>query len=404
MRANKKDNVKKIKVVIIVTHPIQYYVPWYCSIDEHKCIDLKVIYGVLPDQYTQGEDFGVPFQWDIPITEGYNWSVIGGNVRSPGINSYRPLFNCSLYKIIKSENADIMIITGWQSSYLVQAVLIGKILNIPMLIRGEANDLKERNIIKIIIQAVFLKLFNGYLYIGDNNKKFYIARGVKKEKLFHAPYCVDSARIKVNEKYNKNNKLELRKKYGVDPKNTCFIFSGKLVPKKRPIDILKALKILTNNGHGDVEILIVGDGILNDILKNYINDNDLNVTLAGFINQKSISEVYQLADCLILPSDSEETWGLVVNEAMACKLPVIVSNQVGCVIDLVEGKNTGEIYDMGNISQLSKCMEKIIKNPKKYKKWGQNARSLIEKEYSNNILASKTVRAIESTLNKEYID
>lgn len=83
------------------------------------------------------------------------------------------------------------------------------------------------------------------------------------------------------------------------------------------------------------------------------------VRLLGFFNQTEMPEAYALADALVLPSETE-TWGLVVNEALACGMPAVVSSGVGCAPDLIEADATGETYPMGDVDALAVAMERAL--------------------------------------------
>jgi glycosyltransferase involved in cell wall biosynthesis len=85
----------------------------------------------------------------------------------------------------------------------------------------------------------------------------------------------------------------------------------------------------------------------------------------GFLNQTEIAKAYVAADCLILPSDAAETWGLVVNEAMACGLPCIVSEACGCADDLVKPLFTDLCYPVGNIDAMERALELVKDRPPK---------------------------------------
>ena len=82
---------------------------------------------------------------------------------------------------------------------------------------------------------------------------------------------------------------------------------------------------------------------------------------AGFLNQSQLGEAYAIADCLVLPSDWGETWGLVVNEAMATGLPCVVSDRVGCGPDLVVPGVTGDVVPFGDVPALSAALQKLRK-------------------------------------------
>ena len=102
----------------------------------------------------------------------------------------------------------------------------------------------------------------------------------------------------------------------------------------------------------------------------------------GFLNQTQLATAYVAADALVLPSDCLETWGLVVNEAMACGLPIIASDQVGCVDDLVQNDKTGLIYPYGDIQALSSAMRQMVNNPVAARQMGITGSQLVQNNYT----------------------
>lgn len=103
---------------------------------------------------------------------------------------------------------------------------------------------------------------------------------------------------------------------------------------------------------------MVGDGALREECVQFASSRQLPVSFTGFLNQGEIATAYVAADCLVLPSDSE-TWGLVVNEAMACGLPAIVSEACGCVPDLIDDEVTGYGFPCGDIAALTGLMARV---------------------------------------------
>lgn len=79
----------------------------------------------------------------------------------------------------------------------------------------------------------------------------------------------------------------------------------------------------------------------------------LPVSFLGFVNQAEMPSVYAAANCLVLPSNGEETWGLVINEAFACGLPAIVSNEAGCVPELIKEGSSGWVMNSPTPADLS---------------------------------------------------
>src|SRR5207248_1690512 len=115
-------------------------------------------------------------------------------------------------------------------------------------------------------------------------------------------------------------------------------------------------------------VLVVGDGELMTEARALAARERLPLTFAGFLNQTEIVGAYVAADCLVLPSDTGETWGLVVNEAMACGIPAIVSDQVGCGPDLVSDSVTGAMFPMGDIDALARCLIDFSADPQRLRR------------------------------------
>ena len=144
-----------------------------------------------------------------------------------------------------------------------------------------------------------------------------------------------------------------------------ILFLGKLIEKKRPMDLLRAYELLITNNQLPIipSLVFVGDGALRPDLETYVKEHDLNgVHFAGFKNQTEIPEYYAMADVFVLPSGPGETWGLVVNEAMCFGLPVIVSDMVGCGPDLVKDGENGYLFDLGDVEMLGNKLYGLVSN------------------------------------------
>jgi len=137
---------------------------------------------------------------------------------------------------------------------------------------------------------------------------------------------------------------------------------------------------------------MVGTGKLLEDCKNYSHDNSLPVTFAGFLNQSEITKAYVSSDCQILPSDDGETWGLVINEGMACELPAIVSDKVGCHLDLIRPGETGDVYPCGDVNAMADMMRKYS-DVNTLRLMGRNARDKIS-TYSYRQVVNGTLEAI----------
>src|SRR5262249_40770578 len=150
----------------------------------------------------------------------------------------------------------------------------------------------------------------------------------------------------------------LRRKWGLPEDDAVFLFTGKFITKKRPMDFVKAIARVRRMG-APVSGLMVGDGALRaPCTAAAAREAGAPIRFTGFLNQREIVEAYIAADALVLPSDGGETWGLVVNEAMACGRPCFVSDAVGCGPDLVDEGFNGATFPCGDVEKLAAVLER----------------------------------------------
>jgi glycosyltransferase involved in cell wall biosynthesis len=219
-----------------------------------------------------------------------------------------------------------------------------------------------------------------FLYIGKANRRLYESFGVRPEQLSYAPYCVDNDRFAQQADLLTPERGDIRRQWGIPDNAFCVLFAAKFIDKKRPFDLIRAaadprLKSLETPLH----LLFVGSGELGADMRDSCDvvfdaepqggggceeRRDLpKATFAGFLNQTEISKAYVAADCIVLPSDYRETWGLVVNEAMASGLPCIVSDSAGCGEDLVAPINPLYRYPVGDKTTLVNAMLHLYEHP-----------------------------------------
>ncbi|WP_048437960.1 glycosyltransferase family 4 protein [Caenimonas sp. SL110] len=381
------------RVLVIASHPIQYQVPWFRALARRSDIDFSVLFVQIPDAKQQGHGFGVAFEWDIPLLDGYAWKL-APEVRGPG--GFDGFFAARIHKplaLLRECNADVVVLTGWHIWPLVQMLAAARWLRIPVIMRGESNALRPRGVMARIAHRILLAQCAAMLPIGRSSRQFYEDYGVGPEKLFDAPYFIDNDRFASNARLLAPERDALRKAWGIAPGATCFVYVGKLESKKRIFDLLAATAILAKEA-ASFHVLVVGSGELMAQAQAQVGQAHLPVTFAGFMNQSEITRAYAAADCLVLPSDFGETWGLVVNEAMACGLPAIVSDRVGCAQDLVTPGETGHIFAFGDITALAACMKQSVADPAALAAMGARARERVHTRYGIDQAVKGTVDAI----------
>jgi glycosyltransferase involved in cell wall biosynthesis len=216
-----------------------------------------------------------------------------------------------------------------------------------------------------------------FLFVGEANRQFYLSQGVPPNRMVPAPHCVDNTRFAEQADRLRSKRHTLRRQWRIPDEAFCFLFLGKFVPKKRPGDLVAAVRDLQKRVTRRLHILFVGTGKLDDEIRQSciisfdaagsgntcVNTAAPTASFVGFLNQTEVSQAYVAADCLVLPSDANETWGLVVNEAMASGLPCVASDACGCVEDLILPVCPELSYPVGNIGRLQQSLAAVMINP-----------------------------------------
>lgn len=391
---------ERIRVALFATHPIQYQVPWFQQLSQVSDLELRVFFGMMPDATQQGVGFGVRFHWDIPLLDGYRWQQLLNTAPRPNAGAFLGCSAPDLRNVISDWRPDVALLTGWQSRMLVQAWWACLRLNIPRIVRGESNSLSPRPAWKRLIHRLWLRGFDRFLAIGRANLNFYQQAGINDAYIHNCPYFIDNKRFVATADEVKPLRSTQRLFWGIPEESVCFLFSGKMIQKKNPLDFLRALDQATRKD-SRVYGLVVGEGELMGQARMLAQQQHLPVTFTGFLNQTEIIRAYVAADCLVLPSNAGETWGLVVNEAMACGLPAIVSDQVGCSLDLIQLGETGATFPMGDVTALTNRLVEFAADPGELRAMGQRAQRLVMTNYSVERAVEGTLAAIQGVLGHE---
>ncbi len=368
-----------IRLTVVMTHAVQYYAPWFRHIAAH-CpeIDLTVLYATQPTPEQQGIGFGRSFQWDVPLTEGYRCRVLRSAQpgESVGSNRFWGLDVPEIGAAIRESRPDVALIPGWHSITLLRALWACRRQGIPVLYRGDTNlgigPTGWRRSLWGLRTRVLLRAFDGYLSVGQRASEYLRRFGVSDSRIWRAPHCVDNEFFARSAAPHQTlqGRAAARAAWSLDARDFIVLFTGKLEPKKRPLDLIQAMAHLRSNGR----LLMVGAGELETACREEAARLGVHAVWAGFLNQRQLGRAYAAADCLALPSDWGETWGLVVNEAMATGLPCVVSDRVGCAPDLVTPE-TGEVFRTGDVCALGAALDRVREKSRAGHNWSAACRA-----------------------------
>ena len=351
------------RLAIVETHPIQYKAPLFRRLAADPRLDLTVLYAMLPDAAQQGAGFGVPFEWDVPLRDGYRSEVLENRAKHPSVTAFSGCDTPGIGARLQELRPAAVLVNGWVVKTCLQALWACRRLGIPCMVRGEANRLRPRAGWKHALHRLLMRQYSAWLAIGSANRDFYRFHHCPEDRIFWAPYAVDNDFFAAQAAARAGRRSELRAAFGIPPETVVFLFAGKLEAKKHPADLLEALARLPADLRGRAHALIAGDGELRGDCERLARENKVPVSFAGFLNQSRLPDAYAAADVLVLPSDAGETWGLVVNEAMASGRPAVVSRAAGCCADLIVEGETGQSFACGDVAALAEILGSYVRNP-----------------------------------------
>jgi len=383
-------------LAILTTHPIQYQVPLWQALAKDGKIPFEVWYltrhGVEP---SPDAEFRKSFQWDIDLLKGYPYQFLETN-QNPKVHRFWGVrFAEDLKKKLQQKKVKALWIQGWQVFAYWQAVWQAHEAGVEVWLRGESNDLAPTPLWKRLPKGIFLgalfKKIDRFLYIGEANRRLYERYGVSREQLYSAPYGVDNERFARQAKELLPQRTEIRRRWKIPEEAFCILFAGKFIPKKRPFDLVESVC----NGHlrrpsRPIHLLFAGSGELGrklrqtccvvfDAEKMSEGGEGPTASFVGFLNQTEISKAYVAADCLVLPSDHRETWGLVINEALASGIPCAASDACGCAEDLIYTLHPKLRFRMGNQEALTEAISLLMEeSPSLYAPYEQVTKFSIE--------------------------
>lgn len=350
------------RLAVVTTHPVQYNAPWFRHLAQRA--DVEVFYG---HRQTPGGQsaagFGVEFEWDRDLLSGYRHHWLRNVARRPGGSSFFGYDTPEIGGELARGGFDAVVIFGWNTRMALQTVAAARALGMPALMRGDSHLGQRRARWK---RAAKYPLYRAllprvaHLYVGRLNRVYLEHYGVPAQRLFFAPHCVDNAFFRAGSARARasGEAVRLRDALGI-PRDAFVVAAvGKLLPNKRVRDLVAACAAAAAT-HPDANVygLVVGDGPERASLEAQAASCG-RMRFAGFRNQTELPAVYAAADAVVLGSESE-TWGLVVNEAMACGLPAIVSTGVGCAPDLIDEERTGLVYPTGDVNALARALLRL---------------------------------------------
>jgi glycosyltransferase involved in cell wall biosynthesis len=388
--SNNKENplagvARPLRLAIVLSHPVQYFSPLFRRLAQQPEIDPTVLYSSLAGS-TPAMDpgFGVTVAWDTPLLQGYRYKVLK-NLWRGGPKGAWTYTSPGVVRELWRAQYDALMVYGWGDFTARLAILAARLAGIPCLVTADSNFIYEQDLpwlkarLKKAVLGWLFRHIQAFLVTGPFNRKFYNYYGVGDDRFFFAPLPIDTEYFRRRAELAHPHQGEIRARYGIPPDLVLLLFMGKLIPRKRPLDIVAVLQSL-QPAFPNLGAVWVGDGELRPQLEAEIAAQGVrNTFVLGFKNQAELPELYAMSDIFVLPS-SYDPMPLVTNEAMACGLPAIVSNRTGVWGPgaMVREGETGFVHPAGDTEVLSQAVRKLLLDPELRRAMGRRATEIVE--------------------------
>ncbi len=393
----------KYRVLLLCEHPVQYNTILWSLQARHPKLDPLVAYCNLRGaQAAMHPDFGVEVKWDVPVLEGYSWKLIPpAKARENG--GGRPgFFSRKLSRLVRDGGFDAIYVGGYYFPEAWRVLLAAKRLGIPYILSTDVHSLESRRarnpITRAIKKAIVGRIFRmaGAVSTGSSGATAYVqSLGVPADRIILGRNTVDNdwwaARAA------EVDRAAIRRTWNIPVDAPVVLFCAKLQSWKRPGDLLEAF---ARANVPESHLVFAGDGLLHGELEQHAASLDLanRVHFLGFVNQSGLPAVYVSSDLLVLPSDYEP-FGLVVNEAMICGCPAVVSDRVGAKYDLVQEGVTGSVFPCGDMDALARTLCSLLTDRPRLAQLSTAARERL-KSWTPEMNVESFVETVEIAVNR----
>jgi glycosyltransferase involved in cell wall biosynthesis len=274
---------------------------------------------------------------------------------------------------------DVINLTGYYDPAQLAVLIYARLRRIPVVMQIESTAADQvRSEAREWIKRRILSLCAGFFCFGSQSARYLLDMGVAPARILTRRNAVDNYTLAHAHARALPSRGNMQKVNGLPARN--FVFVGRFISVKNLEGLLTAFATARQQTPAGTNwgLILLGDGPLRGALQSQITALHMNESVRFWPGQPwfRVPDVLALTDVLVLPSLSEP-WGLVVNEAMVCGMPVIVSTRCGCAVDLVRDGQNGYIIDPDQPAELTNALTRFISGEADMSRMGEVSRALI---------------------------
>jgi glycosyltransferase involved in cell wall biosynthesis len=364
------------RVAVVASHVIQYQAPFFRLLAAEPSLDVEVVFCSTDGaRVYRDAEMQTTFRWDLDLLGGYRHRFL----RNFGFGEgYTRLINPGIVPALLRRYDAVIFFLGWGTITSLLGIAACRLRGTPVLlfgdssfpppVRGLASRLRAR-----MLRAIF-RATDRFLVSGVLNADYYRHYGVDETRFHLVPWAIDNARFEEGSRFAPGEREDLRARFGIGADQLAIVFSGKLLPRKDPMTLLRAVDAMRHRDRAAV--IFLGNGELREELESFARERNLNVRFAGFVNQTELPKHYAMTDVFVLPS-LDDPRATVVNEAMASGLPIVITDRCGPAGDIVRHGENGFVIAPGDVPALASHLDALAADPELRARMSRRSREII---------------------------
>ncbi len=342
------------RTVLITEIIAPYRIPVFNALARQDGMDLHVIFLAETDEtLRKWRIYTDEIRFSFEVLASWRWRAGKRNL----------LVSRGLCSALQAANPHAIICGGYNYPASWQSLAWARRNNVRFILWSESNlqDKRTGNLGVEWFKRYFVKFCSAFVVPGKSSFAYLRTLGACEQLIFTAPNAVDNIFFARQADETRAHGITYREKRGLPRR--FILCATRLVPEKGIFDLLEAYAKLEDELRSEVGLVFAGDGPAGaELVRQAELIRPGTVSFPGFLQREELAILYALAETLVLPTHSDP-WGLVVNEAMACGLPIVVTSVAGCALDLVEDEWNGYVVPPRDPDKLKEAMNSLVRNP-----------------------------------------
>ena len=394
------------RFTVVVSHPIQYYTPFYRALAAKSGMEVHAIFASrIGLENMLDPDMGVEMAWNMDLLGGYSHEFLP-EADAIKDTQFRSVNNPSVWAALDRNKPDIVLLHGYNQLTSLRTLIWCGRHRVPALMIADSSSHDNTPIwarrAKRLVLPHLLSQFRAFLTTGDANERYYASFGVGRERMFRTPIMLDEA-FWEHRRNRAAERARWRSTLGLQENDLAILFVGKLVPRKRPHDLLAAIEKLGRRGSlaRQPRLLFAGNGVLLEELKAIAAAQCLPATFLGFVNVDELPGIYCAVDVLAHPAE-REPYGVILIEAAVMGLPLVLSDRIGGIgpASIARPNENALIYTCGDVEGLAAALARLASEPETLSRFS-TASLAISEDHDGHKSVAAAVAAVNYCLNRE---